>query len=243
MRLLIGIDDTDVLGAPIGTGCLARMLEKKLPDKVKLWGVIRHQLLVDPRIPYTSHNSPACIALDLDDRDIIPQIVRRAIDHIEELASPGSDPGLCITFADTGLSDVVSFGLACTQDLMTQAQARDIAAQAGIYLAGLGGTEDGVIGALAAVGLTAYGWSGRFLEFNGLRNLPDPVRVDQLIAHGLLPVALDQDASVPPNNASIATNGWISPRLWGGRPIVPVRLDEGCWKALGKKPADMEIAE
>ena len=119
----------------------------------------------DPRIPYTSHNSPACIALDLADRDMVPQIVRRAIDHINELASPGSDPGLCITFADAALSEVISFGLACTQELMTQMQAREIAVRAGIYLAGLRGTEDGVIGALAAVGLTAYGWCRRFLEF------------------------------------------------------------------------------
>ncbi|ACB95696.1 hypothetical protein [Beijerinckia indica] len=243
MRLLIGIDDTDVLGAPIGTGRLARMFEKKLPDHVRLWGVLRHQLLVDARIPYTSHNSPACIAVDLEDEELIPELIQRVRDHIRLLASPGSDPGLCVARADLCTPAVITFGLACTQNLVTQDEARTLAAESGLLLEGLGGTEDGVIGALAAVGLTAYGWCGRFLEFNGLRDLPDPVRVDALIAHGLLPVALDQDASVPPSQALIETNGWLSPRLWGGRPIVPVSLEDGQWKALGKKARDAEVAE
>ncbi|WP_034992856.1 hypothetical protein [Beijerinckia mobilis] len=243
MRLLIGIDDTDVLGAPIGTGRLARMFEKKLPAGVRLWGVLRHQLLVDARIPYTSHNSPACVAVDLDNEAQIPDVTQRAREHIKLLASPGSDPGLCVTVPDHCTPAVIAFGLACTQDIVTQQQARTTAAEAGIHLEGLGGTEDGVIGALAAVALTAYGWSGRFLEFNGLRRLPDPVSVEALIAHGLLPVALDQDASVPPARAMITTNGWLSPRLWGGRPIVPVSLENGSWTAPGKKPRDADIAE
>lgn len=243
MRLLIGIDDTDVLGAAIGTGRLARMFEAKLPKGTKLWGALRHQLLVDPRIPYTSHNSPACVVVELEDESLIEDLTQRATAHILELASIGSDPGLCIARSDACLDPVIAFGLACTERVETQANARGIAAEAGLYLQGLGGTEDGVIGALAAVGLTAYGWAGRFLEFGGLRNLPDPIRADQLIAHGLLPVALDQDASVPAPDALIVTNGWLSPRLWGGRAVVPVRLEKGRWIALGKKSRDAEIAE
>jgi hypothetical protein len=41
----------------------------------------------------------------------------------------------------------------------------------------------------------------------------------------------------------IVTNGWLSPRLWGGRAVVPVRLEEGRWIALGKKSRDAEVAE
>ena len=44
-------------------------------------------------------------------------------------------------------------------------RAREIAATHGIHLEGLGGTEDGVIGALAAVGLMATHDDGRVIHF------------------------------------------------------------------------------
>jgi hypothetical protein len=49
--------------------------------------------------------------------------------------------------------------------LVTQTEARQLAADHGIYLEGLGGTEDGVIGALAAVGLMATKNDGRVVHF------------------------------------------------------------------------------
>ncbi len=61
-RWLLAIDDTDNAES-IGTGRLARMLAAHL-EEANLFaepGVTRHQLLVHPDIPYTSHNSAACI--------------------------------------------------------------------------------------------------------------------------------------------------------------------------------------
>ena len=65
MQVLLGVDDTDVLGHKPGTGRLARDLGAHLEHRrlARLVGVVRQQLLVDPRIPYTSHNSPACLIL------------------------------------------------------------------------------------------------------------------------------------------------------------------------------------
>ena len=69
MHVLLGLDDTDILGHKPGTGRLARDLAAHLADTfpVRAAGVVRHQLLVDPRIPYTSHNSPACVILETFD--------------------------------------------------------------------------------------------------------------------------------------------------------------------------------
>jgi len=67
MRTLIGLDDTDTLECERGTGKLARGLVKILPEGCKLWGVLRQQLLIDERIPYTSHNSAACAVVDIPD--------------------------------------------------------------------------------------------------------------------------------------------------------------------------------
>jgi len=243
MKVWLGFDDTDVLGAAIGTGRLVRMYEQKLPPEARLWGVLRHQLLLDDRIPYTSHNSPACAVVEVPDAGIIPRLIELAIAHLGELASPGSDPGLCVAREDADLSAVIDFGVACTRSIRTQAEAKAVAGAAGIHLSGHGGTNDGIIGAAAAVGLSAHGWSGRFLEFGRLRDLPDPISAAQLLALGILPVTLDRDATVLPPETEITTNGWLSPRLWAGRPVVPVQSKDGRWVALGKKPRDAHAAE
>ena len=62
ITLLIGIDDTDNLETR-GTGFRARQLASGLQASAlaTTHGITRHQLLVDPRIPYTSHNSSACL--------------------------------------------------------------------------------------------------------------------------------------------------------------------------------------
>jgi hypothetical protein len=59
---LIGIDDTDNLESR-GTGHHARRLGAFLQTEAMagLLDVTRHQLFVDPRIPYTSHNSSLCL--------------------------------------------------------------------------------------------------------------------------------------------------------------------------------------
>jgi hypothetical protein len=63
----IGFDDTDNLDADVGTGKLARRFEALLPEGCRLRGVVRQQLLVDDRIPYTSHNSSACLIVEVPD--------------------------------------------------------------------------------------------------------------------------------------------------------------------------------
>ena len=61
--IYIGIDDTDNLNSR-GTGRLARNIAAALSSDFTVLGVVRHQLLQDPRVPFTSHNSSATILLD-----------------------------------------------------------------------------------------------------------------------------------------------------------------------------------
>ena len=58
----------------------------------------------------------------------------------------GSDPGLCVALGAT--EEMKAFSLRCKSEVVTQEEAREIAARAGCHLEGLGGTEQGVIGAL-----------------------------------------------------------------------------------------------
>jgi hypothetical protein len=89
----------------------------------------------------------------------------------------------------------MNFGRLCTQRIMTQAEARQSTGVS--HLSGHGGDDGGIIGAAAAVGLTASGWSGRFIEYGNLRACTDPVTGEELAAKG---------------------SGWFP---WSGMPSIP----------------------
>jgi hypothetical protein len=162
--ILIGIDDTDTLDTP-GTNQLARRLADSLPAGFQASLILRHQLLFDPRVPYTSQNGSASLA-------IRHEAGRHAVELLPMLQAefrawyvPGSDPGLCV--AERVSAEVVEFGRRCQREVVGQEDARVLAAAEKIHLEGFGGTEGGVIGALAAVGLLAGGDDGRVVHLPG----------------------------------------------------------------------------
>lgn len=169
--LYIGIDDTDNPDTR-GTGFRARELAERLSGEglAQTIGVTRHQLLLDERVPYTSHNSSACIAVEpACAADALMDFCR---DYLLEIAAEGADVGLCIADAMQA-RHAVSFGKAAQTTLVTQQEARDAAAQCAIRLEGLTGDHQGIIGALSAVGLFADGNDGRYLWNRGLREHKD----------------------------------------------------------------------
>jgi hypothetical protein len=159
--IFVGIDDTDMPETP-GTNKLAfRLAEQLAADFTTEW-IVRHQLLVHPRIRCTNKNG--CVAMALKPRaamsvdELIPRVRRTVV----QWSPPGSDPGLCVA---TDVPDaVVRWGQAAQTKILEQPDARSLAADAGVHLEPLGGTGDGVIGALAAVGLLNTWNSGRVVH-------------------------------------------------------------------------------
>jgi hypothetical protein len=100
----IGIDDTDNLESR-GTGFRARQLAQDLQAAgiARLRGITRHQLFVSPEIPYTSHNSSACLAMNVRDADL-PAVHAHCRAYLLRESADGSDAGLCVARA----SQVVS---------------------------------------------------------------------------------------------------------------------------------------
>jgi hypothetical protein len=169
--VLIGMDDTDNLDSR-GTGYRARQLAERLRESklAQTVGVTRHQLLVDDRIPYTSHNSSACVAVrPACGQDTLTAYCR---DFLLEIAAEGSDAGLCIA-TEAQAERVAAFGRRAQSAVLEQSDATNLAARHEIHLEGLTGTRQGVIGALAAVGLHADGNDGRYLWNRGLRELAE----------------------------------------------------------------------
>lgn len=235
MRVYVGFDDTDVKDADRGTGKLARWFEGKLPERCLVWGVVRQQLLVNELIPYTSHNSSACVVVDCPESVSLEELTERAISHIERYFMVGSDPGLCVCpEGHPAVANLVDFGRACTERVVSQEDA--FIAAKGVHLSGHGGTNDGIIGAAAAVGLTSQGWSGRFIELGRLRNIPESVDVGTLEQLGIQVISLDRDAQVPGPFDMVENGGWLRPRLLAGCPVLLVEpRGPGLWEALGKK--------
>jgi hypothetical protein len=232
MRYYVAFDDTDILDAHRGTGKLARWFEDCLPDDLSCRGVVRQQLPLLPGIPFTSHNSAACMMVDGPDdpEPVRPLLADLAAAHILNHFLDGSDPGLCVASHDQAAHPrLMDFALRCTHEVVSRRDAR--AAARHLHLSAHGGTGDGIIGAAAAVALTASGWHGRFIEWCGLRDLPERLKVSELNTLGIRVVSLDRDACIPTSQDWVATNGWVRPRLLGGEPVLWVRpAGTGGWE-------------
>jgi tRNA(Ile2) C34 agmatinyltransferase TiaS len=181
--IYIGLDDTDNLESR-GTGRLAREIAADLARDYPVLGVTRHQLLVDSRIPYTSHNSSAAILIDVPGSLPLETVFERVRALMQADFVSGSDPGLCVA-TESAAQSVTDFGIRAQKEVVDQVQARFLALSSGILLNGLGGTEDGVIGALAAVGLAAGGQDGRYLLLGNSRDLTGLQPLEALRAVGV----------------------------------------------------------
>ncbi len=224
--LLIGLDDTDNLESR-GTGHLARAIALALAAEYPLLGVTRHQLLLDPRVPCTKNNSCAAIALDVDG-NLNPNTLRERVRALM-LADfqPGSDPGLCI--AHTVPTAVSEFGRRAQRELVSQDDARALAARHGLLLQGLGGNEDGVIGALAAVGLAATGEDGRYVLVGRLREMTGLQPVSALLAAGIAAVETLQGQPV---TQGLVLTDKLRPARRDGRAIAVVEWAGDHWRPL-----------
>jgi tRNA(Ile2) C34 agmatinyltransferase TiaS len=224
--IFIGLDDTDILESR-GTGHLARQIAAALAADYAVLGVIRHQLLRDPRVPCTKNNSSAAILLDGDPALSSAGLTGRLRVMMLDDFQPGSDPGLCV--AGLVPEAVVEFGRRTQRELVTQDEARALAAAHTIPLLGLGGDEDGVIGALAAVGLAASGEDGRYVLVGRMRELAGLQPVSALLEAGIAAV---QTLDGQPVTTGLVQTDKLRPARRNGRPIAVVEWAGDCWHPL-----------
>jgi hypothetical protein len=184
MTILVSIDDTDSLNSR-GTGRLAREIADTLAADYPVYGVTRHQLFVHHDIPYTSHNSCAVIHVQTSgataEDNIFSTVQQVMLDDFVE----GSDPGVAVAPAHQVAPPLIAFGKDAKCTILTQEKARILAKNLNIRLKGLGGTQDGVIGAMAGLGLAANLNDGRFLQRGKIRDMIGPCTVQQLLAAGI----------------------------------------------------------
>ena len=225
LMIIIGMDDTDTATSR-GTGALARRVAAELAEDFSVLGVVRQQLLRDPRVPCTRNNSSKAVLLDERGPLDLSELARRVRQLMLADFQPGSDPGLCVV---TNVPpEVIAFGTRVQRELVTQPEARALASRCGIHLEGLGGDEMGVIGALAAVGLTAGGETGRYIEAGGLRSMSGAQPVAAVLAAG---IAVLTEDGMPVTGGMVQTDG-LRPARRGALPVAVARLQDGIWLPL-----------
>lgn len=236
---LIGIDDTDNLESR-GTGHRVRMLGEQLAgaNLAEVRGITRHQLLVDPRIPYTSHNSSACMQIRAEEATS-DEIYAFCREFLLRESAPGSDAGLCLAERSAVDEAVVAFGLSAKTQVLTMQAAQQLALSRAIRLEGLTGTGGGIIGALAAIGLRIEGNDGRFLWLPKLRQLQGIYTVERLCQ--LVPIELvqDREGNTIPGHERIEIGEWPRPIMRNGKILLLVdkveNHDQFEWQVADKQ--------
>lgn len=231
----IGIDDTDVLDGP-GTGHMARGLAEHF-ETIGLGqanGVTRHQLLVDPRIPYTSHNSAKCIELRTDTP--ISELQNTGVSYMREHFQDGSDPGICVCRREDISETIVTFGRRAMDTLLSKDEALEIVGKENIFLQELGGTGDGIIGALAAVGLRADGNEGRFVQLKGIKEITGRITVGEILATTDIISVVDGLGQAVRDTDIVDSLDWIRPSLVNCKPILRLKqTGNGIWQTIEQK--------
>ena len=238
--VFIGLDDTDILGGPFGTGRVARDLAEYLENSGMghTIGVIRHQLLVDPRIQYTSHNSSKCIEFEAEVS--LSKIHQAGMKYIKEHFQPGSDPGLCTCASNQATRELIEYGKFAQKELISKEQAIILSHRSGILLTELGGTGEGIIGALASVGLRAGGNSGRYVQLRGIKAIKGQVSVGEILKTTAIVAVIDEEGNPVNNTEIIDSHDWIKPNVINGKPVLRIRISksgptERIWETVEQK--------
>ncbi len=214
--IYVGVDDTDMLGTP-GTNKFARALAVRLADRYRCSLIVRHQLLLDPRVPYTSKNSSASLTLEPQNGAGVEPLKDELRAFVRERFIEGSDPGFCVAVVIP--DEITEFGERCQKEVVTQHEARRLAATHGIHVEGCGGTEDGVIGALAAVGLIAGGNDGRVVQIGSWPDdLDGPQDIPSLQARDVEVRCLDSGATITAGTVDVGKH--LRPSYRGKRIVL-----------------------
>lgn len=226
MKIYLSIDDTDNLDSP-GSGQLAEVLAKELRDLGLVStcsSITRHQLFVHEDIPYTSHNSSMCFSAGTDENNLA-EIIGFAKKFLKNTSAPGSDPGLCVAVSGQSLDReaLISFGLRAKRTVVTKGEAYSLAGQTGLHLSEHGGTGDGIVGALAGIGLRLQGSDGRIRGWLNLGKAGDITSTTSLCSHPFVDDVVDEKGNVLPEDAQVMlSEGKLKTVFLNHRQVLPV---------------------
>jgi hypothetical protein len=243
MKIFVCMDDTDQLEGP-GTGHLAQDLCEEI-EKIG-WGtcsaISRHQLYVHDDIPYTSHNSAMCFEADIAEETLTP-LIRFSGVFLHEKSAPGSDPGLCVSVDPHLLkrSKLTEFGQRAKQTVLSKKDAYRLATELNIHLSEHGGTGQGVVGALAGVGLRLGGNDGRLRGWYHLGRKGKSIAVSTLTSYDFIDLVRCENGAFLTDDTTVFFGGEeLKTVLQNGKQVLLVKRTSngskpGFWITLTKQ--------
>ncbi|WP_371377104.1 hypothetical protein [Sporomusa aerivorans] len=242
MQILVCIDDTDNLDSR-GTGELAEMIAHAVEkhDWGKCSWITRHQLLLDPAVPYTSHNSSMCFKADIKIEYLQP-IIDYAAEFLERESQVDASPGLCVVVTDEFLDtkSLIDFGYKVKREVVTKDDAYLLAKRLNVHLSEHGGSGQGIIGALAGAGLRLGdndGWVKGKVEINVPNNI---ISVRELCSHSAVDKVKSLHGEYLGCSELILLGNMVKPVLMAGKAVVLVHKLDGAdgpilWTTCSKK--------
>jgi hypothetical protein len=240
MKILISIDDTDNIESR-GTGEIAEFLAAGIVANG--WGkcgpVTRHQLLIHPDIPYTSHNSSMCFPAEIT-VDMLNTITNYCGSTLAGESTPDSDPGLCVLVPERLQQPeaIINYGYRTKTTVITKQEAYDTATVHGVHLSEHGGTGQGVIGALAGAGLRLGGNDGRFKGKFRVPSRNGMATVREIWSSGI-DVVQTLEKQVLCESEAVYVGEWVKPVLMDEKTVLLVVPAAGIpgsvWKACERK--------
>lgn len=237
IELLIGIDDTDNKDTR-GTGFRSRqMADLFTKEGYEVLDILRHQLFVHEDIPYTSQNSSASIHILADDME---KVIKLSRDFLNKIAAEGSDVGLCVTPYTNVNQDIIDWGRSAKKTVLTKNDALLLASKYKIFLEGLTGTHDGIIGSLAAIGLRKWGNDGRCIWLKGheIRDIKGVYQISDLKNLVCIHEIQNTEGLIIDDHEYVNINEWFRPVIKNGKIITfvePIKNRNNEWKVVSKE--------
>lgn len=237
LELLIGIDDTDNKETR-GTGFRSRqMADLFSKEGYQVLEILRHQLFVHKDIPYTSQNSSASLHILADDKE---KVINLSRDFLNEIAADGSDVGLCVSTYENVNQEIIDWGRNAKKIVLKKKDALALAAKNSIFLEGLTGTHDGIIGSLAAIGLRKWGNDGRCIWLQGLeiRDIKGVYQISDLKKMVSIDDVQSTDGLSLKDHLYVDIQEWFRPVMKNGKIITfvePIKNMNNEWKVVSKE--------
>lgn len=183
MRIHLGIDDTDSLAG----GCTTRIavdVVRTLDSEGATFLDYPNLIRLNPNVPWKTRGNGA-VCLRIESALSVEEVLELAAEEIErssKLGEPGTDPGI-VALADPVPSNVVEFSAEALTRVVAPAEA--ISAISKARAAGLSfGSPQGIIGALAAIGMRLDGdYTYELIAYRSRARIGKPRSVD---AHSVL---------------------------------------------------------
>ncbi|MFC2746907.1 MAG: hypothetical protein ACFN4I_01480 [Campylobacter concisus] len=235
-EFLLCIDDTDELGGEISTGSLAQEIALEISSFAKVSFITRHQLLLDPRINYTSHNSSMCLVAKIS-KEQKQKVLDIALELLTNKCAKSAEPGIAAVFKDDikDTKALINFGKNAKNMLLTTKQAFEKACEQNVFLKALMPNANGVIGALAGIGLRLSGDDGKI---RGKFKLNEPkLSVAKLTELPFIEAVLDENFKELAKDEMINLGGTLKPIFWHHKATLLV------WKDKNDKFRNLNIKE